>query len=57
MKELKLPIIKGNIPPAKSLSMDDYVRFVCLNLRYTTNKEASNKFKRLQLVNVPFSIK
>ncbi len=33
-KKLNLPIVKEGLPAAKRLSMDDYVRFVALNLRY-----------------------
>lgn len=57
MKKLKLPIIKGALPAAKWLSMDDYVRFVSLNLRYAPDKETIRKQKKLAAVNVPFSLK
>lgn len=56
MKKLKFPIMKRPSPPAKCLSMDDYVRFVNLNLKYTINREAYKKRKKLLAVNVPFSI-
>lgn len=57
MEDLKFPIIKGKIPAAKRLSMDDYLRFVTLNLKYTVDREANRKSKRLSAVNVPFSLK
>ncbi len=37
MKELRLPVIKSNFPSSKVLSMDDYLRFVILNLKYVVN--------------------
>ena len=57
MKELKFPIIKGTIPAAKWLSMDDYLKFVNLHLKYTLNKRTNKKWKRLLAVNVPFSLR
>jgi len=53
---LKFPIIKGVLPGAKRLSMDDYLKFVALNLKYTTDKKASRKQKKLTAVPVPFSL-
>jgi len=57
MKKLNLPIIKGNIPAAKHLSMDDYLKFVSFNLKYTLDKKAIRKQKKLAGVNVAFSIR
>ena len=57
MKELKFPIIKGATPPAKWLSMDDYLKFVNLHLKYTFNKRTNKKWRRLLDVNVPFSLR
>ena len=56
MQELKLPIIKERLPAAKSLSMDDYLRFVNLHLKYTLNKEVVKKWKKLSAVNVSFFV-
>ena len=56
-KKLNLPIIKGTIPGAKRLSMDDYVKFVALNLKYTIDKRVIRKQKKLAGVNVSFSLK
>ncbi len=56
MKKLNLPIIKGPIPKAKRLSMDDYLKFVNFHLRYTLNRKAIRKWKKLLGVNVPFSL-
>jgi hypothetical protein len=56
-KKLNLPIIKGTFPNAKRLSMDDYVKFVVLNLKYTIDKRVVRKQKRLAAVNVAFSLK
>ena len=54
MKKLNLPIIKGQLPASKWLSMDDYVRFVNLHLKYTLDRKTTRKWKRLSAVNVPF---
>jgi len=57
MKKLNLPIIKGNIPDAKRLSMDDYLKFVSLNLKYTLDRKVVRKQKKSASVNVSFSLK
>ncbi len=56
-QKLNLPIIKGPIPQAKWLSMDDYLEFVNFNLRYTLDRKANRSLKKLQAVNVPFSLR
>jgi len=50
MEKLKLPVVKGRTPESKQLSMDDYLKFVYLNLKYTLDR----KSKRQAAVNVPF---
>jgi len=57
MEELNIPIIKGKIPGAKILSMNDYLKFVYLHLKYTFNKDANKEWKKMLGVNVPFSLK
>lgn len=57
MEEINLPIIKGSGPCAKWLSMDDYIKFINLHLRYTLDKKSARKQKKLAAVNVPFSLK
>lgn len=57
MEKLNLPIIKGDIPAAKWLPMDDYLKFVSLNLKYTLDKEVIRKQKKSASVNVSFSLK
>ena len=58
MKDLNLPIIKGeDIFNKKSLSMDEYLRFVEFNLKYTVDIEAARKLKKELAVNVPFSLR
>ena len=57
MKALKFPIIKKPVPKSKQLSMNDYLRFVYLNLRYTINKKVYRKSKNLLAVNTPFSLR
>lgn len=56
-QKLNLPIIKENIPAAKCLSMDDYLKFVALNLKYTLDKKVIRLQKKLAAVNVSFSLK
>ena len=56
-EKLKFPVIKGKLPPPKHLSMDDYLKFVNLNLKYTVDMEAVRRQKRAQVVNTPFFLK
>jgi len=56
MEKLTLPIIRGALPAAKSLSMEDYLKFVNLQLEYIVDKKAVRKQKKLAAVNVPFSL-
>ena len=56
MEKLKLPIIKERIPDAKWLSMDDYLKFVNFHLKYTFDRKANRRWKKLLAVNVPFSL-
>jgi len=57
MKELNLPVIKGVLPASKCLSMEDYIEFINLHLKYTFNKKAVRRQKKLAAVNIPFSLK
>ncbi len=56
MDKLNLPISKGDITLPKSLSMDDYVKFVTLNLRYTIDRKTAREQKKLAVVNTRFYI-
>jgi hypothetical protein len=47
MERLNLPIIKGVLPYARHLSMEDYLKFVNLHLKYTLDKKAIKKQKKL----------
>jgi len=51
---LKLPIIKGKIPAAKKLDMDDYLEFISFNLRFFPKNE---KLRKSCYVKVPFVLK
>ena len=57
MEKLKLPVVKGRTPKSKRLSMDNYLKFVYLNLKYTLDRKNIRKYKSLLAVNVPFSLK
>lgn len=58
MKKLNLPIIKNRLPEPKSLSMDEYLRFVEFNLKYTSHcRKARNYWRKISAVNVPFVLK
>ena len=57
MDELNLPVIKNDISLPKSLSMDDYLKFVIFNLRHTVDRKAVREQKKLAAVNVRFSLK
>ena len=56
MEELNLPIISGMLPASRQLSMEDYLKFIDLNLKYTIDKKNIRKQKKIQAVNVPFSL-
>ena len=56
MKELNLPVIKKPAFKQKTLSMDEYLKFVRFHLEYTFDKNAYAKWKKMLVVNVPFSI-
>ena len=57
MKKLKLPIIKAPMQQPKILSMDDYLKFVQFNLKYTFDRQAYAKWKKMQIVEAPFRLK
>ncbi len=57
MKKLKLPVIKVSLAQPKTLSMDDYFKFVQFNLKHAFDKAAYAKWKKMLVVNVPFCIK
>ena len=54
MKKLKLPVIRGPLSEARTLSMDDYLKFVQFNLRHAFDKKAYAKWKKMLVVNTPF---
>jgi len=56
MEYLEFPIIKESLPGGKRLSMNEYVKFVFLHLKYTLNKKEYERNKRLNSVNTPFFI-
>ena len=57
MEKLNLPIIKGPLPPPRSLSMHDYLKFVLWGHKHTFNREAYEYWKEKRVVNVRFSLK
>ncbi len=56
MEELNFPVIKGPTPPPKTLSMDEYLKFVIFNLRHTVDIKACRELKSRKTI-VPFSLK
>jgi hypothetical protein len=56
MNDFKLPIIKKANTPKRILSMDEYLEFVQFNLKNAFDKKAYGKWKKMMIVNVPFSI-
>lgn len=57
MNDLNLPIIRGEDTfNKKSLSMDEYLKFVLFNLKYTVDIEAVREWKKDLAVNVSFSL-
>jgi len=57
MKYLNLPVAKTTRRNAKHLSMNDYLRFVINNLKYSVDIDAVRKDKSRVPVNVPFVMK
>ncbi len=57
MEKLNLPVIDFKTPTAKKLTMDDYLKFVLLNLRYTCKRPANSELKSRRAVKAPFEIK
>ena len=57
MNKLNLPII-SQLPDfkPKTLTMDEYLKFVNFNLKYTADMKASRRQKKMFFVNVPFKI-
>lgn len=56
MSDFKLPIIKEHKVQKRILSMDEYLEFVEFNLNNMFDKEAYAKWKKMRIVNVPFSL-
>lgn len=56
MNDFSLPIIKETNTQKRILSMDEYLKFVQFNLKNTFDKKAYEKWKKMLVVNVPFSI-
>ena len=57
MKKLRLPIIKKPLPEARSLSMNDYLEFVIMNLKYFLNLKAYRAWKKKEWVRTPFVLR
>lgn len=57
MEKLNLPIISDSGLRAKRLSMDDYLKFVYFNLRYTFDKKTRRREQKLFAVREPFLLK
>lgn len=57
MKKLKLPVIKASQSRPKVLSMDDYLKFVQFNLKHTFDRKAYARWKKMLVVDAPFSLK
>ena len=56
MDKLNLPALKINVYLPRSLSMEDYLEFVSVNLKYVVDKKSVREQKKLAAVNVPFSL-
>ena len=57
MEKLNFPIIREDLLPSRSLSMDDFVRFVQINRPYLFNREVYEDWKKRSVVPVPFRLK
>lgn len=54
MEDLNLPFFKKSLSEPRPLSMDDYLKFVEFNLKYTVDIKAARKWRKGLAVNVPF---
>jgi len=57
MEHLNLPIFREKRHEEKRLAMDDYLRFVLDNLRYTVNLTIARKLKKNLCVGKKFILK
>lgn len=57
MDKLNLPIAKQPEFLPRVLLMDEYLKFVDFNLKYTVDRKVSRRWKKISFVNVPFSLK
>lgn len=57
MDKLNFPIFKEPLPPARILSMDDYLKFVHMYRRSILNRRDYAEQKEKRQVNVPFRLK
>jgi hypothetical protein len=56
MEDLKLPIIRGQLPPNKSLPPDEYLKFIIFYLKYISPTSRGEKVIRPTPVNVLFHL-
>lgn len=54
--KLNLPIITDNLPEPKHLSMNEYLKFLELNLNYTSDRNPENEHNKRMIVPVPFKL-
>ncbi|MFH1478506.1 MAG: hypothetical protein ABIG92_01850 [Candidatus Omnitrophota bacterium] len=54
MEKLNLPVTKSKDIPSKWLSMEDYMDFINLNLKYTVDKKSVREQKRSAAVTARF---
>ena len=57
INQLNFPVIRGTILQSKTIGMDDYLRFIFFNLRYTVDRDACRHQKNALYVNSKFFIK
>ncbi len=57
MEKLNLPVIRQKVAEPKNLSMDDYVKFVGLNIKYTLNRKVDRELRKSLSVKQAFLIK
>ena len=56
MNDFNLPIIKETKIQKRILSMDEYLEFVMFNVEHTLDRDAYEKWKKMSIVDVPFSL-
>ena len=57
MEKLNLPLIQGPTPPPPVLSMEEYLGFIQMYLKYFHQPESDADWRKKQGIKAPFTLK